>query len=46
MPNGRVGYRYGRSGKVYTGPDALKKAQQQAAAIHAAGYQEPKGKTK
>jgi len=45
LPNGEHGYRYGKSGKIYKGKDALKKAQAQAAAIHAAGFKEPtKGK--
>lgn len=36
MPVHRVkgGYRYGESGKLYTGKGAKKKAEKQAAAIH------------
>ena len=26
-PNGRVGYQWGETGKIYTGPDAMQKAQ-------------------
>jgi phage replication-related protein YjqB (UPF0714/DUF867 family) len=35
---GKSGYKYGKSGKCYTGPQGKKKAQKQAQAIHAAGY--------
>jgi hypothetical protein len=37
-PGGRIGYRWGSSGKVYTGPDARERAQQQGQAAYAAGY--------
>lgn len=32
------GYRYGASGKIYTGPGARAKAVLQAAAMYASGY--------
>lgn len=38
--NGKSGWKYGESGKCYTGPNAKKKAAKQAAAIHASGYTE------
>ena len=38
-----VGYQYGQHGKVYP---TRAQAAKQAAAIHAAGYQEPKPKGK
>jgi hypothetical protein len=37
-PNGKVGYQWGESGKVYTGPDARKRAEQQGRAVRAGGY--------
>ena len=37
-PGGRVGYRWGTSGKVYTGPGAKEKAQRQGRAASASGY--------
>lgn len=33
-----TGYRWGSSGKIYTGPGAQAKAQRQARAIYASGY--------
>ena len=33
--NGKDGWQYGQTGKVYYGPDARRKAEAQAAAIHA-----------
>ena len=33
--DGKEGWQYGQTGKVYYGPDARKKAEAQAAAIHA-----------
>lgn len=33
-----VGYRWGESGKIYTGPEAKAKAGRQAQAIYASGY--------
>jgi len=42
MPVRKVkgGYKWGKSGKKYTGKGAKKKAQKQAAAIYASGYKE------
>lgn len=40
LPNGKVGYQWGRHGKVYTGKDAPQKAAAQGRAAHAAGYKE------
>ena len=37
-PGGKVGYRWGTSGKVYTGPGAKEKAERQGRAARAAGY--------
>ena len=34
--NGKNGWQYGQTGKIYYGPDARRKAEAQAAAIHAA----------
>ena len=36
--NGRTGYQWGTSGKVYFGPNAHKRAVKQAKAIYASGY--------
>lgn len=36
--DGRKGYRWGDSGKVYFGPDAKAKAEAQGRAAYAAGY--------
>lgn len=38
MKDGKVGYRWGSQGKVYTGPGAREKALAQGRAAHAAGY--------
>jgi len=40
MPIKKVkgGYKWGKSGKLYTGKNAKKKAQRQARAIYASGY--------
>ena len=35
LSSDRVGYRWGRAGKVYTGKDARKKAQAQGVAVEA-----------
>lgn len=40
-----TGYRWGQSGRIYTGPGAQSRAQAQGRAILASGYK-PKGKTK
>jgi hypothetical protein len=36
--DGRVGYQWGQSGKVYFGSGAMKRAAQQGQAAHAAGW--------
>lgn len=41
---GKTGYQWGTSGKVYTGPGAQKKAAAQGRAAYAAGYRKPKTK--
>lgn len=38
--NGKQGWKWGDEGKCYTGPDAKKKALEQAKAIRASGYEE------
>jgi hypothetical protein len=38
MSNGKVGYQWGNSGKVYTGAGAQAKATKQGQAAHASGY--------
>jgi hypothetical protein len=40
--NGKSGWRYGKSGKCYTGKDAKRKAYIQRAAIINSGYEEGK----
>jgi hypothetical protein len=42
--DGKVGYQWGKSGKVYTGPGAQARAQQQGQAAYAAGYKQDKKK--
>lgn len=37
-PGGKVGYRWGTSGKVYTGPGAKERAERQGRAAYASGY--------
>jgi len=44
--NGRVGYQWGNSGKVYFGPGAMRRARRQGQAAHAAGYREAAKKNK
>ncbi len=39
-PNGKIGYRWGRHGKIYYGKDAPQQAAAQGRAAHAAGYME------
>ena len=39
-PGGKTGYRWGRTGKVYTGPGARERAERQGRAVRAAGYKE------
>jgi len=43
IKNGKTGYQWGNSGKIYTGPGAEKKAEAQGRAAYANGY---KGKNK
>ena len=43
LPGGRVGYRWGTQGTIYTGSGAQSKAARQGQAAYAAGY---RGKTK
>jgi hypothetical protein len=43
LSGGRVGYMWGGSGKIYTGPNAQQQAARQGQAVYSAGY---KGKTK
>ena len=38
----KVGYRFGKTGKIYRGKGAKKKAEKQARAIYASGYKEKK----
>lgn len=38
-PGGKIGYRWGRSGKIYYGSDARERAAEQGRAAYAAGYQ-------
>ena len=42
-PGGKTGYRWGNTGKIYTGPDAMKKAAAQGRAAYRAGYRPPPG---
>ena len=42
-PNNRVGYRWGTTGKIYTGTDAKEKAMRQAQAAYRSGYRPPAG---
>jgi hypothetical protein len=42
MVNGKPGYKWGSSGKVYTGPGAAQKAAQQGQAVYASGYKKAK----
>jgi hypothetical protein len=44
--DGRVGYQWGNSGKVYFGPGAMRRATRQGQAAHAAGYRESAKKKK
>ena len=43
-PNNKVGYRWGQTGKIYTGPDAMAKAAAQGRAAYRAGYRPLAGK--
>lgn len=40
--NGKVGYQWGKHGKIYYGPNAEQKAKNQAKAIYASGYNKKK----
>ena len=42
-PRNRVGYRWGPTGKIYTGPDAKQRAEAQGRAAYRAGYRPPPG---
>ena len=42
MKDGKPGYQWGNSGKVYTGPGAATKAAKQGQAAYAAGYKSSK----
>ena len=44
--NGKTGYKWGTSGKTYTGLGAEKKARAQGRAIYASGYKGPTRKKK
>jgi len=41
---GKVGYQWGKHGKIYFGKGAKAKAERQARAIYASGYKEKKEK--
>ena len=43
-PGGKVGYRWGDTGKIYTGPDAKAKAAAQGRAAYRSGYRPQDGK--
>jgi hypothetical protein len=42
-PGGKVGYRWGTTGKIYTGADAKSKAEAQGRAAYRSGYRPPAG---
>jgi hypothetical protein len=42
-PNGKVGYRWGQTGKIYTGPEAREKAARQGRAAYRSGYRPKPG---
>jgi hypothetical protein len=42
-PGGRIGYRWGTTGKIYTGPDAKEKAIRQGQAAYRNGYRPKPG---
>ena len=42
-PGGKIGYQWGESGKIYTGPDAKEKAARQGRAAYRAGYRPKPG---
>jgi hypothetical protein len=43
-PGNKVGYRWGDTGKIYTGPDAKEKAVRQGQAAYRSGYRPKDGK--
>jgi hypothetical protein len=43
-PNGKVGYRWGQTGKIYTGSDAKAKAAAQGRAAYRSGYRPRNGR--
>ena len=44
MSKGKTGWKFGKSGKCYTGPSAKQKALQQMRAMIASGYNPKTGK--
>ena len=42
-PGGKIGYQWSEHGKIYTGPDAMKKAAAQGRAAYRSGYRPPPG---
>ena len=42
-PGNKVGYRWGETGKIYTGADAKEKATRQGQAAYRSGYRPPAG---
>ena len=42
-PNGKTGYRWGTTGKIYTGADAKQRAEAQGRAAYRSGYRPPAG---
>lgn len=43
-PGGKIGYRWGTTGKIYTGPDAKERAARQGRAAYRSGYRPKDGK--
>jgi len=39
-PGGKIGYQWGRTGKIYTGPGARERAERQGRAIYSTGYRQ------
>lgn len=42
-PGGKIGYQWGMTGKIYTGPDARERAARQGRAAYRSGYRPPAG---
>jgi hypothetical protein len=42
-PRGQVGYQWGTTGKIYTGPDAMARAKAQGQAAYRSGYRPKPG---